>query len=255
MSKKVLRDVCISSICFLCLMWIAFGWAQKYYPMSTDSSTVANVEKKKVMYLTFDDGPSKNTQKILDILDEYKVKATFFVTGTNPDYYDYIKKAYDKGHGIAIHTFSHDYKTIYSSEEAYFKDIDKANELIEKQIGHTVKVLRFPGGSSNTVSRKYQNKIMTQLTKSVLAKGYQYYDWNASNGDGNCYTDSSTLIATALREIRGKDEVMMLMHDGTGNKATAEALPTILKSLINQGYVFEIIDDSTGGVFHHHIAN
>lgn len=236
-------------------MWIVFAWAQTYVPMKEESTAVAKNEDKKTMYLTFDDGPSKNTQKVLDILDEYHVKATFFVTGSNPKYYDEIKKAYDKGHGIAIHTFSHDYKKIYSSEDAYFKDVEKMNALIKKQIGHTVKALRFPGGSSNTVSRKYQNKIMSVLTESVLSKGYQYYDWNASNGDGNCYANSSALISTAKKEVRGKNEIMMLMHDGTGNHATVEALPAILKDLIDQGYEFKIIDDTTSEVFHHHIAN
>lgn len=236
-------------------MWVTFKWAQKYLPMQEASTMTAKTGIKKTMYLTFDDGPSKNTQKVLDILDEYHVKATFFVTGSNPKYYNDIKKAYDKGHGIAIHTFSHDYKKIYSSEDAYFKDVDKMNALIKEQIGHPVKALRFPGGSSNTVSRNYQNKIMSVLTQAVLSKGYQYYDWNASNGDGNCYASSAVLISTAKKEVHGKNEVMMLMHDGTGNNATIKALPVILKDFIDQGYVFKIIDDTTAEAFHHHIAN
>lgn len=251
MSKKMLRDVVISSICFLLLIWLAFTWAQKYLPMDTPVSS----KEQKIAYLTFDDGPSVHTKEVLDILKKYQVKATFFVTGTNPQYYDMIKETYQQGHAIGVHTFSHDYDKIYSSEEAYFKDIDKANDMIKKQIGHKVTLLRFPGGSSNTVSRKYQEGIMTSLSKAVLDKGYQYYDWNASNGDGNCYVDSSSLINIAMKEIRGKDEVMVLMHDGTGNKATVEALPTILQSMVKQGFQFKVIDQKSTPVFHHKIAN
>ena len=254
MRKEVWRDVILSSVAFLALMWVAFFWAQKYFPMEQDSAAVAKVEEKKVAYLTFDDGPSKHTQEVLDILDTYHVKATFFVTGSNPEYYDLIKKADAKGHAIGIHTFSHDYGKIYSSEEAYFEDVNKTNALIEKQTGHKVNILRFPGGTSHTVSRKYSSGIMSTLAASVTQKGYEYYDWNASNGDGNCYVESDSLINTALKEIRDKKEVMSLMHDGTGNKATVEALPTILKSMLSQGYEFRVIDSSTP-VFHHHIAN
>lgn len=253
MNKKMIREVVVSSSCFLVLIWLAFSWVQTYFPMP--KSTVVSKAENKVMYLTFDDGPSKLTQEIIDILDTYQIKATFFVTGSNPAYYDKIKLASEKGHGIAIHTFSHNYKEIYASEEAYFKDLEKMNAVIKKQIGKDVKVLRFPGGSSNTVSKKYQNKIMSVLTKSVLAKGYQYYDWNASNGDGNSNLDKQTLIRTAKEECKGKDEVMMLMHDGTGNKATVEALPTILENLLEQGYAFKLIDESTASAFHHHVAN
>ena len=104
MRKEVWRDVILSSVAFLALMWVAFFWAQKYFPMEQDSAAVAKVEEKKVAYLTFDDGPSKHTQEVLDILDTYHVKATFFVTGSNPEYYDLIKKADAKGHAIGIHT-------------------------------------------------------------------------------------------------------------------------------------------------------
>ena len=254
MKKEVWRDVILSSVAFLALMWVAFFWAQKYFPMEQDTSAVAKLEEKKVAYLTFDDGPSKHTQEILDILEAYHVKATFFVTGSNPEYYDLIQKEDALGHAIGIHTFSHDYGKIYSSEKAYFEDVDKTNALIEKQTGHKVNILRFPGGTSNTVSRKYSSGIMSTLASAVTKKGYAYYDWNASNGDGNCYVGSDTLINTALKEIRDKKEVMILMHDGTGNKATVEALPVILKSMQSQGYEFRIIDSSTPE-FHHHIAN
>lgn len=244
----------MTSILPLCLLFVFLCMiAAQYMPVPTDTAVSKEV-KPKIMYLTFDDGPSRNTEKILDILDEYKVKATFFVTGENPDYYNMIAEEKKRGHAIGVHTFSHDYKNIYSSEEAYYKDVDKVNSLIKKQINESVRILRFPGGVSNTVSRKFHIGIMSKLSKSVLEKGYQYYDWNASNGDGNCFNSVDTLVSTGLKEVRDKDEVMMLMHDGSSNKATVQALPILLKSYQSQGYEFRIIDNNTS-VFHHHIAN
>lgn len=254
MNKKVWRDVSISCVLFLLFVFALSWWMQKYVPIQESTESVANIEDKKVVYLTFDDGPSLHTKEVLDILDTYKVKATFFVTGENPDYYDMIFEEFKRGNAIGIHTFSHDYGKIYASEKAYLEDMDKMNALIKKQIGHRVTVMRFPGGASNTVSRNYQSGIMTSLVKAINDRGYQYYDWNASNGDGDCYKDSSTLVETAIREIGEQTNVMLLMHDGSGNKATVEALPQIIEALQQRGYEFRIIDSSTP-VFHHHIAN
>lgn len=255
MKKETIRDVMISCASFLFLVFLASLWAHTNLPINEeDTISVAKTVEKKTIYLTFDDGPSKHTKEILDILDTYSVKATFFVTGENPDYYDLIKEASSRGHVIGMHTFSHNYAKIYASETAYFEDLDKINALIEQQIGRKVTLLRFPGGTSNTVSRKYQGGIMSALSKDVLEKGYQYFDWNASNGDGNSYVGSSSLVNQALREVKDKHDVMMLMHDGTGNKATVEALPSILENLQKQGYEFKVIDEFTP-VFHHTIAN
>lgn len=223
------------------------------FPKS-QSQSVMKKESDKVMYLTFDDGPSQNTEKILDILDQYHIKATFFVTAEHKGYLDMIHQAHERGHMIGVHTYSHDYEKIYQSSEAYFKDLEQMNDIIEQQIGHRVKIMRFPGGSSNTISKKYHNGIMTKLTKEVLEKGYQYYDWNASNGDGNSYFDKNTLIETGKREVQGKDRVMMLMHDAGNNKATLEALPILLSYYQSLGYEFKVIEEDCE-VFHHHVAN
>ena len=224
-----------------------------FFPTSNTQS-VMKTESDKVMYLTFDDGPSQNTEKILDILDQYKIKATFFVTAEHPAYIDMIQEVYQRGHMIGVHTYSHHYEEIYQSSEAYFKDLEKMNDIIESQIGHRVKIMRFPGGSSNTISNKYQNGIMSQLTKEALAKGYQYFDWNASNGDGNSYFDKNTLIETGKREVEGKNRVMMLMHDAGNNTATLEALPTLLSYYRDLGFEFKVIEEECE-VFHHKVAN
>lgn len=218
------------------------------------SKNVMKSDAAKVMYLTFDDGPSQNTEKILDILDEFHIKATFFVTAEHTAYLDMIQEAHQRGHMIGVHTYSHDYDEIYQSSEAYFQDLEKMNDVIESQIGHRVKIMRFPGGSSNTISKKYKEGIMSQITKEVLAKGYQYYDWNASNGDGNSYFDKNTLIETGKREVEGKNRVMMLMHDAGNNKATLEALPILLNYYQSLGYEFRVIEEECE-VFHHNVAN
>lgn len=211
-------------------------------------------KKEKVMYLTFDDGPSANTEKVLDILDTYHVKATFFVTGENRDYADMIKEASKRGHAIGIHTYSHDYAQIYASSDAFLEDFRKISDLIVEQTGKKANIFRFPGGSSNTVSKKYCSGIITDLAKQLNQNGYEYFDWNAHNGDGNPSIDSSSLTTQALRETKGKEKIMMLMHDGSQNNHTVTSLEGLLKTWIDEGYTFKTIDEHAPA-FHHHIAN
>lgn len=216
--------------------------------------TIKVVEKKdigtskqseeKIVYLTFDDGPSANTQKILEILDRYNAKATFFVTGTNQNYNYLIKEAYDKGHTIGLHTYSHDYKTVYSSVDAYFDDLTKVGNMVKDLIGFTPKYIRFPGGSSNTISRKYTPGIMTTLSKEVINRGYQYYDWNGDSTDasGN-NVPVSKLIANATSSK--SNNINILCHDTSAKSTTVQALPTIIENYLARGYRFEAIDDNS----------
>ena len=134
-----------------------------------------------VIYLTFDDGPSQYTPRLLEILAKYNVKATFFVVGkASTEYYDDIVNA---GHTIAIHTDTHDYKTVYSSQEAYFNDLYAVREKIYNKTGIYTTLMRFPGGSSNSVSKSHCKGIMTALTAAVEAQGFQYFDWNVDSND------------------------------------------------------------------------
>ena len=120
--------------------------------LDPDAQTEWNYKNngEKVVYLTFDDGPSKNTQRVLDILDQYGAKATFFVVGHDPDHYDMIKKAYDDGNTIGLHSYTHDYAKVYASEDAYFDDLVQIAQVVSDQIGFVPYLVRFPGGSSNT---------------------------------------------------------------------------------------------------------
>ena len=208
----------------------------------------------KTCYLTFDDGPSLNTKEILDILDQYHIKATFFVTGTSPKDFHYIKEAYQKGHIIGLHTYSHDYEYIYSSLKNYISDLNKIKDVVYQQIGKNVDLIRFPGGSSNLVSKKYNEGIMTRLTKKVIDLGYQYYDWTSINGDGEGIKTVDGLIKKAKEEIGEQEDIMFLMHDSGTQENTVKALPDILDYLIEQGYVFQVLDE-TSPTFHHHVQN
>lgn len=199
---------------------------------------------EKVVYLTFDDGPSANTQKILEILDRYNAKATFFVTGTNQNYNYLIKQAHDKGHTIGLHTYCHDYKTVYSSVDAYFDDLTKVGNMVKDLIGFTPRYIRFPGGSSNTISRKYSSGIMTTLSKEVINRGYQYYDWNGDSTDasGN-NVPVSKLIANATSSK--SNNINILCHDTSAKSTTVQALPAIIENYLARGYRFEAIDDNS----------
>ena len=199
---------------------------------------------EKVVYLTFDDGPSENTKKIMDILAKYDAIATFFVTGRNQDYNYFIKDAYNAGHTIALHTYSHEYSTVYASVDAYFDDLNKVGQMVKKEIGFVPHYIRFPGGSSNTVSRRYCQGIMSTLTKEVVEKGYQYYDWN---GDS---TDASGNHVAVDKLIRNgischDNNVMILCHDTQAKDTTVQALPAIIEHYKNLGYTFKGIDDAT----------
>lgn len=199
---------------------------------------------EKVVYLTFDDGPSANTAKILDILDRYNAKATFFVTGRGQNYNYLIKDAHSRGHTIGLHTYSHDYATVYGSTTAYFNDLDQVGKMVEGLIGYTPKYIRFPGGASNTVSRKYTPGIMSTLTQEVINRGYQYYDWNAGTGDAS---GNNIPVASLISQgtSSGANNIMILAHDTQAKSTTVEALPTIIEHYQKLGYRFAGIDDNT----------
>ena len=203
---------------------------------------------RKVVYLTIDDGPSENTIEVLDILDRYGCKATFFVTGNDPDHYYLIKEAYDRGHTIGLHTFTHDYATVYASADAYFADLAIIGEIVQEQIGYVPCFIRFPGGSSNEVSANYCAGIMTELSTAVQSRGFQYYDWNASTGDGAEHTANDIVMFGT--EADGMENIMLLCHDSATKQTTVQALPRIIEFYQAHGYTFEAIDRSTCVVQH-----
>ena len=206
---------------------------------------------EKTVYLTFDDGPSYLTPQVLDILDTYGIKATFFVTAQNPDYFGLIKEAYDRGNTIGLHSFSHEYEVIYTSTDAFFEDLDQIAAVVQEQIGYVPAFIRFPGGASNEISKHYCEGIMTALSEEVQARGYQYWDWNAATGDGSSVTTEES-VANALSSE--SQTIVLLCHDGEQKETTVEALPAIIEEYQARGYVFKPID-RTSTVVHHEIFN
>lgn len=198
----------------------------------------------KVCYLTFDDGPCENTLKILDILNSYNVKATFFVTKNSN--IAYVKKAYNAGHTVGLHTASHVYSKVYASVDAYYNDLNEISASVEQQIGIKSKIIRFPGGSSNTKGAK---GFMSSLIKSVTEKGYFYFDWNVDSGDAGSAQGNSAAIATnVISASKNKKTVCVLMHDVS--TATTKALPAIIEGLSAQGFSFKPLSEESSG-FHH----
>ena len=208
---------------------------------------------KKVAYLTFDDGPSANTPKILDILKQYNAKATFFVIGSSK--MDLVKRIHEEGHAVGLHSDSHDYAKIYQSVDAYFADLQAISDKVEAQIGTAPKIIRFPGGSSNTVSATYCKGIMSQLVKEVEARGYVYFDWNVSSGDadGN-KIPAATLVNNIKRNCNTTKRVCILMHDAPIKSTTVDALPEIIEHLQSQGYSLEALTPDVKP-FHHGVNN
>ena len=194
------------------------------------------------IYLTFDDGPKDGTTNvILDILKEEGVKATFFVTNNGPD--SLIKREYDEGHTVALHTATHDYSIVYASDESYYQDLANVQARVKRITGETSMIIRFPGGSSNTVSRKYSPGIMSRLTQSTLAKGYKYYDWNISSGDAGGTTEASGVYNNVIGSLRKDRANMILMHDI--KTYTRDALRQIITFGKQNGYNFERITMDT----------
>lgn len=210
--------------------------------------------EQKIMYLTFNDAPSQYTQGVLKVLDRYHIKATFFVTGNHPEYFDVLKTIHEQGHTLALHTYSHDYETIYADPQAYFQDLVKLENLVYDQTGVKSNMIRFPGGSSNTVSEQYHAGIMKELVQQAELLGYAYYDWNAENGDGDSSLSPAALYQNALESVKGKNTVMMLMHNGDSNGNTLQALDQTLQEFLRQGWEFRTIDDSHTPIFHHHLS-
>ncbi len=203
----------------------------------------------KTCYLTFDDGPSDNTLKILDILEKYKIKATFFVMGTGK--LSYVKKIHDAGHTVALHTYSHDYSKIYRSQKAYFEDLEKIGAAVKKYTGEDSKVIRFPGGSSNTVSRSYCNGIMTALATETANRGYVYFDWNVDSTDASGNNVSVSKLVNNIKTYGGKKKQdVVLMHDTAAKDTTVQALPQIIEFYIEKGYTFAPLTVQTPQVTH-----
>lgn len=211
---------------------------------------------QKLAYLTFDDGPSKNTPALLDILKKEDIKATFFITFLSSDSSQkraWIKREAQEGHTLGIHSWSHDYKYIYSSENNFIEDFDKMRDVIKSSTGVDPKFVRFPGGTDNTVSIKYNGGklIMPELLDYITKKGYIDVDWNVGGMDAVKHIPST---ATLVREITAECShlkiAVILLHDSAPHISSVEAVPQIVKNLKAMGFEFEPLTSADEAVRH-----
>lgn len=202
----------------------------------------------KYAYLTFDDGPSENTYCILDILNQYGVKGTFFTNYRDDQAsVDRYKAIVDNGHAIGMHSSSHDYKNIYASLDNFAADTAKIHDRILQVTGVDTRLYRFPGGSSNTVSPVDMQVYVDYLTSI----GYMYYDWNVSSGDASGKdVTAEQMIANISTQMEGYNRVMILMHDATVKTETVRALPGIIETLQSAGYQIVPITENTRPIQH-----
>lgn len=218
-------------------------------PVAPNADPAAGLDK--VIYLTFDDGPGPATAHLLDILAAKGVKATFFVTNTM-GHTDMIGRAYREGHSIGIHTYTHKYSQIYASDDAYWADFDRMAQVIRSQTGQDTKLMRFPGGSSNTVSRSYSPGIMSRLTKLMAVKGYTYFDWNVDSGDASGHTNSASVFQKITAGVQGKSVSVVLCHDI--HPTTVDAMPQVIDWGKQNGYTFLPLAPGSYPA-HHRVAN
>ncbi len=239
------------------------GTYQVNYSVTDDNGNQATITRTikvtiqpnhsgSTIYLTFDDGPSSITPQVLDILKEEGVKATFFVLNRSDAYNYLLKRMVDEGHSIGLHGNSHNYYSVYVSVDTYYNDITTIGAKVKNVTGVDSKIIRFVGGSSNTVSR-FNPGIMTTLAAKVLEWGYHYYDWNVSSADTTDIS-SAQLYSNVVNGLGSKATYIVLMHDYEGNKKTVNALRDIIRYGKNAGYNFDRITWDTPQI-HHKINN
>ena len=212
-------------------------------PSSEPAVSQPPAPPEKWVCLTFDDGPSKTTPAVLEALNHAGVKATFFVvaTGYNEKYLPLLTEASAAGHQIAFHSASHEYSDIYRGSDAYWQDIALLKQRVSPYINaESIRYLRFPGGSTNTVSRRYGGKgLMLQLKTEVEQRGWQWVDWNVCAEDAvGGHPSADIIYRNVVRETGEQIHCVVLMHDSATTRTTAEALPDIIRWYTDNGYAF-----------------
>jgi len=194
-------------------------------------------ETENTVYLTFDDGPTALTPHVLNILRDHDVRATFFVVYRDSEMArEMYNRIVDEGHTLAIHSTTHNYRTIYQSVDAFLDDFAILSDMLEEVTGVKPEIFRFPGGSFNNHNKEIQH----ELSAEMLRRGYTYYDWDVSSGSSTNTATASSIYSNVMRGISGKKQATVLMHDA-GTAATVTTLPEIISSLKASGYKFEVL--------------
>lgn len=206
-------------------------------------------ESLRRVYLTFDDGPSSNTDRILDILDAYQVKATFFVVGKEDEIYaPMYQRIVEDGHTLGMHSYSHNYQEIYQSVDAFSADLTKLQNFLYERTGVLSHYYRFPGGSSNHVSKIGLREFADYLAQQDIV----YYDWNISSGDAqSTYISTEDVLKNCLNQLHKYQNAILLFHDASGKDSTVEALPQLIEGIQSlENTVILPITDSTELIQH-----
>jgi len=216
----------------------AFSYQLLYPQLYVENNFQYFTAADKTVYLTFDDGPTGLTPRVLDILKDQGTRATFFVVyRDSSDADELYKRIVDEGHTLAIHSATHDYKKIYSSVEFFLDDFALLSDKLEELTGKKPEIFRFPGGSINS----YNKEIYQELAAEMLRRGYTYYDWDVSAGSSTNTANKASIYSNVMNGVSGKSQAIVLMHDA-GTYATVEALPEIINSLKASGYKFEVLN-------------
>lgn len=200
-------------------------------------------EGDRVVYLTYDDGPSELTPKLLDILDEQGVKATFFVMAqgkSTENCKTWLKMIADRGHTIGVHTYTHQYQQIYASPQAFLEDFKKMHDLIYEATGQKITVFRFAGGSVNAYNQETCKAIIDEMTR----RGYTYFDWNVDCGDSNVKNKGKDIYAITIGAIKNYDKSIVLMHNSKSKSDTVTQTAAIIKEAKKNGYRFDVLSPS-----------
>ncbi len=211
---------------------------QNLYPDLYLSDIPEQSGSTNTVYLTFDDGPTNLTHKVLDVLKEKKVRATFFIIGKNLETEQgkqTLISIAEEGHSVGIHTYSHIYKDIYNSVEEYLDDFYKVYDLIYSITGTKPEIFRFPGGSINGYNKTFYKELIAEMTR----RGFVYYDWNVSAQDAVGTTTEREIFDNIVTASKKKTRSVILMHDSLEKRETLKALPSIIDELSDSGYHFE----------------
>lgn len=225
-------------------------------PATSDTEGEAPAQGGSYIYLTFDDGPSNNvTPRLLDILKENDVKATFFILNYSQEKVPLLKRMINEGHTIAVHGYSHKYSEIYKSEGAFMNNVYKLQEKIYDDTGYVTNIIRFPGGSSNTISKTYCPGVMTKIVKRLDDEGIVYVDWNVDSGDANgSGINADKLYNNSVNGLKKGRSNIILMHDSDAKTTTPDAVKKIIEYGKKNGYTFLPLNESCATA-HHGINN
>ncbi len=219
-----------------------------YTPPQGEVPGIYTSDYEKVCYLTFDDGPSPVTGQVLDILDNYGIKATFFVVGNQINSYpQLLVRMYEGGHSIGNHSYSHDYSSVYRADVDFNDEVITTRNAINYALAGIYEnyIFRFPGGSYEDYKQSYKSNLQ--------GMGYEYIDWNALTGDGEIVEpDSEKLMADLVSHTNDgtKEDIVVLMHDAGAKQVTADVLPQVIEYLQKRGYTFKAIWNSNYALNH-----